>query len=93
MHDALPVVALNLPATHCEQGPPLLPVAPALQEQAVAAALAAGESELAEQLVQTLAAADDENEPLAQGVQAASPTDDLKLPTEHATHGPPLGPE
>ena len=41
MHDALPVVALNLPATHCEQGPPLLPVAPALQEQAVAAALAA----------------------------------------------------
>ena len=45
MHDALPVVALNLPATHCEHGPPLLPVAPALQAQALEATLAAGESE------------------------------------------------
>ena len=45
MHAALPVVALNLPATQREQGPPLLPVAPALQAQAVAAALADGECE------------------------------------------------
>ena len=45
MHAALPVAALNLPATQREQGPPLLPVAPALQAQAVEAALAAGESE------------------------------------------------
>ena len=45
MHAALPVVALNLPATQREQGPPLLPVAPALQAQAVEAALAAGEFE------------------------------------------------
>ena len=45
LHAALPVKALYLPATQREQGPPLLPVAPALQAQAVAAALAAGESE------------------------------------------------
>ena len=45
MHAALPVAALNLPATQREQGPPLLPVAPALQAQAVEAALAAAESE------------------------------------------------
>ena len=45
LHAALPVEALNLPATHCEHGPPLLPVAPALQAQSVAAALAAGECE------------------------------------------------
>ena len=39
------MVALYLPAMHCEQGPPLLPVVPALQEQEVEAVLAAGESE------------------------------------------------
>ena len=45
LHAAFPVPGLNLPATHCEHGPPLAPVAPALQTQAVEAALAAGEVE------------------------------------------------
>ena len=45
LHAALPVATLYLPATHWEHGPPLLPVAPALQEQLVEAVLAAGEFE------------------------------------------------
>ena len=45
MQAALPATALNLPAAHCEHGPPLLPVAPALQTQAVETELAAGEFE------------------------------------------------
>jgi hypothetical protein len=40
---ALPVPGLYVPTSHAEQGPPLGPVYPALQTQAVMAPLAAGE--------------------------------------------------
>jgi hypothetical protein len=43
---ALPVVVLYLPAAHCEHTPPLGPVNPALQVQAVRATLEIGELEL-----------------------------------------------
>ena len=42
-HAAFPTPALYLPAPHCVHAPPLGPVYPALQTQAVMAPLAAGE--------------------------------------------------
>jgi Na+/citrate or Na+/malate symporter len=45
VHGVFPVFTLYLPATHKEHGPPLSPVAPALQVQSVRASLASGELE------------------------------------------------
>ena len=89
------MAALNLPATQREQGPPLLPVAPALQEQAVAAALAAGECECVGHVMQ---APDDvapmlgEKVPIPQSLHVALPEAALNLPATHSEHGPPLQP-
>ena len=73
MQAALPATALNLPVAHCEHGPPLLPVAPALQAQSVAALLAASECECvghAWQVADDVAPMVGENLPAAQLVQA-----------------------
>jgi hypothetical protein len=76
VHTALPVVSLYFPIAHAEHDPPLGPVYPALQAQAVAAALAPGELELpghARQVVETVAAGVAEYVPAPQLLQAALP--------------------
>ena len=45
LHGAVPGAVLNLPALHCVQAPPLLPLLPELHRQAKMLLLAAGESE------------------------------------------------
>ena len=85
LHAAFPVPGLNLPATHCEHGPPLAPVAPALQTQAVEAALAAGEVERvghAWQVAGDVAPMVGENFPAAQLVHA--PPNLANLPAAQA---------
>jgi hypothetical protein len=57
MHGPVPGPALNLPASHCEQGPPLGPVDPALQAQVVKD-VPGGEFEFGGQVVQALDATD-----------------------------------
>ena len=86
LHAASPVAALNLPATQREQGPPLLPVAPALQAQAVEAALAAGESECVGQAEQVPDDAEPmlgEKVPAPQSLHVALPAAALNLPATH----------
>ena len=92
---ALPVVVLYLPATHAVHGPPLGPVNPTLQVQAMRVKLAIGELELVghvRQVVATVAPTVVEYVPAPQSVQTALPVAILYFPATHAVHGPPLGP-
>jgi hypothetical protein len=89
------VVILYVPATHAVHVPPLGPVKPALQVQAVRAALASGELELVghpRQVVSTVAPTVVEYVPTAQLRHRDGPVVILYVPATHAVHVPPLGP-
>jgi len=85
-------VGLYVPAAQYAQGPPIGPVAPALQVQIK---LAAAESESMGQflhIVESLAARVSEYLPDPQSVQRTEPVAVLYVPGGHAAQDPPLAP-
>jgi len=95
VHGAAPVAALNVPAIHPVHVPPLGPVYPELQVQAVIPVLFKGEFEFELQLVQVdsaICADSSEYLPVAQEVHGAAPVGILYVPARHPVHVPPLGP-
>ena len=92
VHSALPICALNVPATHARQGPPSGPVYPLLHKQT---ALDPPDCEFAGQLEHAptdVAPATAENVLAEQLVHTAAPITGLYVPGTHITHGPPFGP-
>jgi len=82
---------LNVPATHCVQGPPLAPDDPALHLQSVSITLAAGEYEWIVHAWHTL------NVPFekvsaGQSVHGAEPVAVLNFPAAHTKHVAPSAP-
>ena len=95
VHAAFPMTSLYFPATQPAHGPPLGPVNPVLQRQAVCAALEAGETEFDGQVRHTLDASPAcvvENLPARQSVHVAFPLTSLYFPATQPVHVPPLGP-
>ena len=87
VHGAAPVAALNVPAIHPVHVPPLGPVYPELQVQAVIPVLFKGEFEFELQLVQVdsaICADSPEYLPVAQEVHGAAPIGILYVPARHA---------
>jgi hypothetical protein len=93
VHAALPAAILYLPTAQAVHVPPLGPVKPTLQVQAVRATLEIGEFELLGHMTQvaaSVAPAVVEYFAVAQSVHAALPVAILYLPATHAAHGLPL---
>ena len=88
LHAPGPLETLYLPRSHDEQGPPLLPDAPALHLQSDRLSLPDGESECKGHAVHTVLASADANVPGAHFKHAAEPFAGLKLPATHALHAP-----
>ena len=96
LHGAVPGSALNLPALHWVQAPPLLPLLPALHRQAPMLLLAAGEDESVGQSKQddsVVALSVFEYFPEPQLSHALAPALALYFPATQAVHVPPFGPE
>ena len=96
VHASLPLPALYVPAAHESHPPAPSLVKPALQIQAEAASLPAGESEAtahAEQVLSSVASFAVEYLPATQSVQPASPALSLYLPASQPTHAPSSDPE
>ncbi len=92
VQSALPICALNVPATHARQGPPSAPVYPRLHKQT---ALEPPDCEFAGQLEHAptdVAPATAENVLAEQLVHTAAPITGLYVPGTHRAHGPPFGP-
>ena len=86
VHSPDPDASLYLPAKHLVQGPPSLPLYPALQAQSVTLSLPEGEPENDGHCVQTVslvAASTAEYLPPSQLVQDKGPDDDLYFPAAH----------
>jgi len=92
VQSALPICALNVPATHARQGPPSGPVYPLLHTHT---ALDPPDCEFAGQLEHAelaVAPATAENVLAEQLVHTAAPITGLYVPGTHRAHGPPFGP-
>ena len=92
MHSALPVPALNVPATHARHGPPSGPVYPLLHTQT---ALDPADCEFAGQLEHAttdVAPTTVEKVLAGQLVHTAAPITGLYVPGTHREHIPPFGP-
>jgi hypothetical protein len=85
VHSALPLLDLDLPATHAVHVPPSAPVYPALQVQAE---LGLGGFELAEQVTQFVAPTVVEYEFAGHCIQAVLPTMGMYVPTVQLLHEP-----
>ncbi len=94
MQSELPVVALYLPATHAEHGPPFGPVEPVAQTQSSSVSLPAGEDCPAGHAVQVsaVAAIVVEYLPSVQSVHEPEPVTDLYFPATQAVHALPVYP-
>jgi hypothetical protein len=91
VHDAFPVEDLKVPAAQGKHVPPLGPVKPTLQVQAVRAELAMGELELdghTRQVAASVAPVVGEYDPVGHSVHAWSPTTSLYVPALQAVHEP-----
>ena len=96
LHGAVPGAVLNLPALHWVQGPPLLPLLPALHRQASLLLLAAGEDESVGQSKHddsVVALSVFEYFPEPQLSHALAPALALNFPAIQAVHVPPFGPQ
>lgn len=91
VHDTFPVEDLKVPAAQGKHVPPLGPVKPTLQVQAVRVELAIGELELVGHVTQVAAAVAPvaaEYVPAPQSVHVALPVSVLYVPATQAVHGP-----
>jgi hypothetical protein len=93
VHAVVPLIVLYLPATHPVHGPPLGPVKPGLQVQAVTAWLASGEVEPAGQSVHAAEPVVDLYLPAAHCVHEVVPVYPAAQFTAHATLHEPAIPE
>ena len=90
-HAALPLLALNDPATHTEHVPPFAPEYPALHKQAAPAELELGECESPGHATQTpasVAPTVTEYVPAPQSEHTALPALVLYFPATHNAHAP-----
>ena len=95
LHAASPDAALNLPAAHAAQAPPLAPVAPALQAHAAPDTEPAGEAESAAHDWHALDVAPvvPEYVSCAQTLHPSDPIAVLYVPASHLAQTPPSAPE